>query len=217
MTTVTGTLTAPGGERPTDATVVITLVDLAGDPVAGYTTTREIVGTTTVTPDTTGAWSAALAPTADITSPRGSTLYRVQEHAAQRRVAVWYISVPATGTHHLSTLLVTPPGGATHPLTGYLPLSGGTMTGPIVLPDASPAASEAYVNAHGGGSGGGFHLHTQAAPSTVWTITHTLGYRPNVAVADADGNQIDAAIAWPTTSTVTVSLSAATSGTAYLS
>lgn len=36
-----------------------------------------------------------------------------------------------------------------------LDLSGGTMTGPIILPDASPAASRDWVTDHAGGGGGG--------------------------------------------------------------
>lgn len=39
---------------------------------------------------------------------------------------------------------------------------------------------------------GGFYLHTQAVPATVWTIVHQLGYDPGgVTVTDTDGYTLD--------------------------
>jgi acetyl esterase/lipase len=58
--------------------------------------------------------------------------------------------------------------------------AGDTMTGDLVLDDTSPAASEAYVAAHG--SGGGYFPFTQLTPSTSWPVPHNLGRYPAVTV-----------------------------------
>ncbi|MDH2425792.1 hypothetical protein, partial [Sphaerisporangium sp. TRM90804] len=153
MTAIHGTLLGPGGGRPQAAAVTITLVDGQGQPVIGFTGDAEVIGGATPVVDADGTWTATLTPTGDITSPRGDTLYRVDERSATGR-ARYYISVPSSGTPWVGDLRVTLPGDAGEELAGYLPLAGGTLTGPLVLQDASPAASEAYVDAAGGGGGG---------------------------------------------------------------
>ncbi|MEV4576029.1 hypothetical protein AB0K16_22565 [Nonomuraea jabiensis] len=57
----------------------------------------------------------------------------------------------------------------------------------------------------------------QSMPSNVWTIDHMLGFNPNVAVEDVDGNEIDAAVTWPTVNRVVCSFAASISGKAHLS
>lgn len=78
-----------------------------------------------------------------------------------------------------------------------------------------------YTNAPGPpgptGASGGSYVHVQTTPAMTWAITHTLGYLPNVAILDVDGNLIDAAISWPTATTITVTFSATTAGRALLS
>lgn len=41
-----------------------------------------------------------------------------------------------------------------------------------------------YVVNDTGGSGGSGYEHIQVSPSATWTITHSLGYRPNIQVID---------------------------------
>lgn len=98
-------------------------------------------------------------------------------------------------------------------------VAGDTMTGPLVL-SADPttalgAATKQYVDAQA--SGGGTYTHTQSVSASTWNVTHNLGFRPSVAVLGPTGEQVDAAIAWPTLNTVTISLAASMTGTAHLS
>jgi len=65
--------------------------------------------------------------------------------------------------------------------------------------------------------GGGSFIFTQGTPSTVWTINHNLGFKPNVDLEDVDGHSLDADISRPTVNTVICTFAAAVSGKAYLS
>ncbi|MEU0516651.1 hypothetical protein [Streptosporangium sp. NPDC006007] len=155
MTTVTGTVTTAAGMHPRGASVVVTLVDQAGRATPGFAGTTEVLGVVSVPVAADGSWSVSLTPSADITSARGPTLYQVTERVQTGVSASYYISVPATGPAWAGALRVTLPGSAPEQLVGYLPLTGGALSGPLILADASPAASEAYVASHGGGGGGG--------------------------------------------------------------
>jgi hypothetical protein len=61
------------------------------------------------------------------------------------------------------------------------------------------------------------YTHHQSIPSAVWTITHPLAFQPNVTVTDSAGEQVEGEIDYTTGSIITVSFSAAFSGTAFLS
>lgn len=161
MTTINGQILGPDGNAPaaaTDRQVTITLVDQSGVSRPGYTSTGEIVTATTITAARDGSWSVNLTGNAAITCDWGATLYRVEEgySSDQRGRCATYISVPTSGgPYTVGALHVTPPGGAGPQIAGYLPLSGGTMTGPITLfgapTSALHAATKAYVDAGGGG------------------------------------------------------------------
>lgn len=69
----------------------------------------------------------------------------------------------------------------------------------------------------GGGGGGGFYSHTQAVASSLWTITHGLGYRPAVTVWDTAGDQIMGEVDHLNINTVQIAFSTAISGSAYMS
>lgn len=60
------------------------------------------------------------------------------------------------------------------------------------------------------------YTHTQNAVSYNWEITHNLGYRPSVIVTDSAGTVVEADISYPSLTQVTVTLSQALSGYAYL-
>jgi hypothetical protein len=164
VTTVSGTITGPGGTAPAaadDRRVVITLVDLNGQARAGFTSDdHEIVAATEVTAATDGSWSVTLPGNASVDSDWGDTLYRVDAgyDADLRQPFSNYISVPASGSHWLGDIRVTPPGGAVLSQS-YLPLAGGTLTGPLILAadpaTALGAATKQYVdNTVAGASGG---------------------------------------------------------------
>ncbi|RCG19124.1 hypothetical protein DQ384_38250 [Sphaerisporangium album] len=172
MTVVHGTITAPGAGTPRGASVVITLVDLEGRPVAGFdqAADAEVLGMASVQVAAGGTWALPLTPTAHITSPRGDTLYHVQERVLTGVGASYYIVVPDSGTPWAGDLRVPLPGAAGQELAGFLPLGGGALSGPLLLQDGFPAASQAYVAANGGGGGGGHtpQLYSGTnAPSTL--------------------------------------------------
>lgn len=60
------------------------------------------------------------------------------------------------------------------------------------------------------------YVHTQSGASTLWTITHNLGFYPQVATFDAT-SQIEGDIVQTSINSLTVTFSAAVSGKAYLS
>jgi hypothetical protein len=67
------------------------------------------------------------------------------------------------------------------------------------------------------GASGGFFAFTQASPSSTWTISHGLGYQPNVSVIDSAGSQVEGNVVWSDVNNLTVTFSGAFSGVAYLS
>lgn len=68
----------------------------------------------------------------------------------------------------------------------------------------------------GPGGSGAAYVHTQASPATTWTINHNLGFRPSVELLDSGSQEIDGAIAHPTTNQTVVTLNPATAGLARL-
>jgi hypothetical protein len=59
--------------------------------------------------------------------------------------------------------------------------------------------------------------HIQSAASDTWEIEHNLGFFPNVTVIDSGGNMVEANVTYTNTATLTITLSSAISGVAYLS
>jgi hypothetical protein len=66
-----------------------------------------------------------------------------------------------------------------------------------------------------GDSGAAFE-YLQAAPATVWTINHNLGYRPSVELLDAGSQEIDGEVAHPSVNQTVVTLNPASAGLARL-
>lgn len=75
-------------------------------------------------------------------------------------------------------------------------------------PGSPPAGAAAVVPAY---------VHTQAVADDVWTITHNLGWNPNVQLTDDDGNDLDGNVNQVSTSQLTVTFAEAVAGKAYLS
>jgi hypothetical protein len=74
------------------------------------------------------------------------------------------------------------------------------------------------IEAAGGTAGsGGTYTHTQTVPDTTWTITHNLGYNPNVTIIDAALNNIEGDIQYNSINELTITFSVSVYGTAYLS
>jgi len=76
---------------------------------------------------------------------------------------------------------------------------------------------------HGGmASGGagpvsGTYVHTQGTPATTWTVTHGLGYFPNVTAVDSLNRAFIADVTYASVNQLTITLTAATAGKAYVS
>jgi hypothetical protein len=154
---VNGKMVTATGGSPDTASVTISLVDAQGRFTGGFDATddREVVGLVRVPVGNDGTWTVDLTPTSLITSPAGGVLYRVDERVQLGASATYYISVPASGgPYWVGDIQVPLPGTPDQPAL-YLPLAGGEMTGPLVLDDGSPAASEQWVLDNGGGGGGG--------------------------------------------------------------
>jgi len=60
------------------------------------------------------------------------------------------------------------------------------------------------------------HVHTQNSAATTWTVTHTLGGRPSVTVVDSTGTTVVGGVQYNSDTQVTLTFSAAFSGSAYL-
>lgn len=59
--------------------------------------------------------------------------------------------------------------------------------------------------------------HNQAAPSTTWTVTHNLNFRPNVTVFDSGDTMVEGSVTHTSNTALTITFSAAISGKALLS
>jgi hypothetical protein len=61
------------------------------------------------------------------------------------------------------------------------------------------------------------YTHNQLAATTVWTITHSLGFYPNVTVFDSADTMVEGAVLHNDENSLTITFSAAISGKAHLS
>lgn len=61
------------------------------------------------------------------------------------------------------------------------------------------------------------YVHTQNTPSTTWSITHGLGFVPNITVVDSGGTVVEGSYNYPNNDSVVLTFSSAFSGKAYLS
>jgi hypothetical protein len=61
-----------------------------------------------------------------------------------------------------------------------------------------------------------FYVHTQASPSSVWTINHNLNGNPTAVVLDSAGTQCEGTFSYPTLNQMVITFTSAFSGTAYI-
>jgi hypothetical protein len=67
------------------------------------------------------------------------------------------------------------------------------------------------------GPPGGNYSFSQAIPSATWNITHNLGFNPSVSVVDSANSIVEGQVTYINTNSLSVSFSAAFSGSAFLS
>jgi hypothetical protein len=61
------------------------------------------------------------------------------------------------------------------------------------------------------------YVHEQPSPASVWTISHGLGFTPNITVVDSSGTVVEGSYNYPNSDTVVATFSGSFSGKAYLS
>ena len=61
------------------------------------------------------------------------------------------------------------------------------------------------------------YVHIENTPSTTWTISHGLGFIPNITVVDSGETVVEGSYNYPNSNTVVLTFSSAFSGKAYLS
>lgn len=120
-------------------------------------------------------------------------------------------TVVVKGATTTQTIEVHDPGVAGPPTT----LAVGTVTsGPaaVTITGVAPSQTLNFVLPTGGS-----YIHVQNTPASTWTITHSLGFYPNVTVSDSAGTILEGQIEYPDVTTIVLTFSAAFSGKAYLS
>jgi hypothetical protein len=68
----------------------------------------------------------------------------------------------------------------------------------------------------GAGGSTGEYTYSQAVPAATWTITHNMHRHPSVTVVDSAGTKVYGDITYDSQDQITITFSAAFSGTAYL-
>lgn len=66
------------------------------------------------------------------------------------------------------------------------------------------------------GGGTADYIHTQTVAASTWTITHNLGFIPNVFVLDGSGVELIGSVTSANTTTLILTFSLPVTGTAYL-
>jgi hypothetical protein len=61
------------------------------------------------------------------------------------------------------------------------------------------------------------YVHTQSVPASTWTITHGLGFIPNITVVDSGGTVVEGSYNYPNNNSVILTFTGSFSGKAYLS
>jgi hypothetical protein len=95
------------------------------------------------------------------------------------------------------------PQGVTGPTGSTGPTGATGATGPGVTPEEVIAITS--------------YTHSQLAPFSTWTITHNLGFQPNVTVFDTALTMIEGNVVHNSANSLTIQFSAAISGSAVLS
>jgi len=84
--------------------------------------------------------------------------------------------------------------------------------------EAGPAGPTGAAGATGpAGVSGGSFSYTPADARDTYTITHNLGYQPNVMVVDSFGTEYFGTVVYTNTNSLTITFTSAVYATAYLS
>jgi hypothetical protein len=87
---------------------------------------------------------------------------------------------------------------------------------PVITGPPGPEGPEGPTGPQG--SAGGTYRHIQGSALETWTITHNLGFFPNVTVVDSTGHEIwPGDVTYTSMTTLVLTFSSAVGGEAYLS
>jgi hypothetical protein len=125
-----------------------------------------------------------------------------------------YVKILATAGGQQGGLLTgsTAPTAATGAEGNWYIHQMGTGEARLYGPKASGTWPAEYITL----TGSDRHVHTQGSAATTWTVTHTLGGRPSVTVVDSTGTVVIGEVQYNSDTQVTITFSAAFSGSAYL-
>lgn len=103
----------------------------------------------------------------------------------------------------------------------YLPITGGTMEGDLVLAHDPALSMEAATKQFVEALKDARYTHTQATASTTWPsagrIVHNFGKYPNVMIVNSDGEEIEGNVGHHDTNELVITFDEAVSGYASLS
>lgn len=86
-----------------------------------------------------------------------------------------------------------------------------------ILTDIANVSNSSGWTLDTGGATANSYVHTQGIASTSWVIPHNLNFYPNVTVVNSTGHTLVGDITYTSTTSLTLTFSAAITGTAYLS
>ena len=88
----------------------------------------------------------------------------------------------------------------------------------VTVSEASGSLTDGsvYVLSKYGGASDKSHTHTQSSASSTWSVSHSLNKKPSVSIVDSSDNLIRAHVEYTDLNNLTITLSAPTSGKAYL-
>ena len=125
-----------------------------------------------------------------------------------------YVKILATAGGQQGGLLTgsTEPNAATGAEGNWYIWQMGSGEARLFGPKASGVWPAEYIPL----TGADRHIHTQGSAATTWTVTHGLGGYPSVTVVDSTDTVVIGGVQYDSETQVTLTFSAAFSGSAYL-
>jgi hypothetical protein len=168
-----------------------------------------------------GSISVNLTATDDSTTQPSGVTYEVTENidgAGQNKYSIEVPSASTGATLDLAdiTPAVTPIISYSYATQAYVDSASTSATG-ISFTAGSGLTSTTVQAAIEEVRNKSKYTHTQGSPTTTWSITHNLGYKPNVAVVDTSDTVCFGDIDYTNDNAIVVTFAQSFAGKAYLS
>ena len=175
----------------------------------------------TGTLNASGSISVNLTATDDSTTQPSGVTYEVTENidgAGQNKYSIEVPSASADATLDLAdvTPAVSPIITYSYATQAYV-ASITTLASSLTFTPASGITSTTVQAAVEEVRNKSKYTHTQGSPTTTWSITHNLGYRPNVSVVDTSDTVCFGDIDYTNDNAIVVTFTQSFAGKAYLS